>query len=124
MPLPENPTYAVHNITRGTTVATRVVIAGTSAERRRGLLNTKSMQPGGGLWIAPCEAIHTVGMPWPIDVVFLDRNRRVLKIVTELLPWRIAVCLRSFSVLELPAGVLPPTRTEIDDILAFPLSAN
>ncbi len=124
MPLPENPTYAVHNITRGTTVATRVVIAGTSAERRRGLLNTKSMQPGGGLWIAPCEAIHTVGMPWPIDVVFLDRNRRVLKIVTELLPWRIAVCLRSFSVLELPAGVLLPTRTEIDDILAFPLSAN
>jgi uncharacterized membrane protein (UPF0127 family) len=124
LPLPENPTYAVHNITRGTTVATRVVIAGTSAERRRGLLNTKSMQPGGGLWIAPCEAIHTVGMPWPIDVVFLDRNRRVLKIVTELLPWRIAVCLRSFSVLELPAGVLPPTRTEIDDILAFPLSAN
>jgi uncharacterized membrane protein (UPF0127 family) len=124
LPSPENPTYAVHNITRGTTVATRVVIAGTSAERRRGLLNTKSMQPGGGLWIAPCEAIHTVGMPWPIDVVFLDRNRRVLKIVTELLPWRIAVCLRSFSVLELPAGVLLPTRTEIDDILAFPLSAN
>lgn len=120
--MPQNQTYAADNLTRGSAVATRVRIAATSRERRRGLLKTESMQPGEGLWIAPCEAIHTVGMRWPIDVLFLDRNYQVRKIVRELIPWRLALCVTASSVLELPAGALNSTGTEIGDILIFHLS--
>jgi hypothetical protein len=119
LPLLEHSTYGADNVTRGTILATRVRIAGSSAERRRGLLKTESMQPGDGLWIAPCEAIHTVGMRWKIDVAFLDRTHRVRKIVRGLCPWRIAICFPATSVLELPAGTLDPTRTEIGDFLVF-----
>jgi uncharacterized membrane protein (UPF0127 family) len=117
--LPENPTYTAENVTRGTALAARIRIAGTSAERRRGLLENESLEPGDGLWIAPCEAIHTLGMKWPIDVLFLDKEYRVRKMASELSPWRIAVCWTADSVLELPAGVLKPTGTKIGDIVAF-----
>jgi len=106
-------------MTRGNTVAARILIAGNSAERRRGLLKTEALCEGEGLWIAPCEAIHTIGMRWPIDVLFLDRSYRVRKIVRELPPWRIAICLTASSVLELSAGVLRSTGTEIGDIISF-----
>jgi uncharacterized membrane protein (UPF0127 family) len=119
LPFAESPNYAADNLTRGITLATCVRVAGNSAQRRRGLLETKSLETGDGLWIAPCEAIHTVGMRWPIDVAFLDRHHRIRKIVRKLAPWRIAICFTAFSVLELPAGVLHPSGTEIGDCLAF-----
>ncbi len=111
--------YISHNLTRGTTLATKMRLAGTSAERRRGWLATASLQPGDGLWIAPCEAIHTLGMKWPIDVVFIDRNRRVCKTAAAVRPWRMAVCWAAASVLELPAGVLLRSGTQVGDTLAF-----
>lgn len=119
-PPPEHhPTYAAENLTRGTIVASRVHVAGTSAQRRLGLLTTESLKPGDGLWIAPCEAIHTFGMRWPIDAAFLDREYRVRKIVRRLRPWRMAVCLLGNSVIELPAGELDSTGTEMGDRLTF-----
>jgi uncharacterized membrane protein (UPF0127 family) len=115
----EGSLYTINNLTRGTTLATNTRIAGTSAARRRGLLATHSMRPGDGLWIAPCEAIHTLGMKWPIDAIFLDENHRVRKVSTRLLPWRIAICWTAASVLELPAGVLLASGTQVGDELAF-----
>ena len=112
-------TYAVDNLTRGTMVARRVRIAGTSAERREGLLKTRVLQMDEGLWIAPCEAIHTIGMPWPIDLVFLDRQYRIKKLIQALKPWRIGVCFAAYSVLELPAGGLHQTGSEVGDVLSF-----
>lgn len=109
----------VKNLTRGTLVADRATAAVTSRERRTGLLRHESLAEGEGLWIAPCEAIHTFGMKFPIDVVFLDRARRVLKIREAVPAWRIAVCLRAHSVLELPAGTLRRTGTAVGDKLAF-----
>jgi len=106
-------------VTRSTTLAIRTRIAGSSAERRRGLLATESWQSGDALWIAPCEAIHTLGMKWPIDVLFLDRDRRVCKIKLELRPWRLALCWTATAVLELPAGALLPSGTQVGDLLAF-----
>jgi uncharacterized protein len=77
------------------------------------------MQEGEGLWIAPCEAIHTIGMHWPIDVIFIDRTYRVRKIAANLSPWRMAMCWSAFSVLELPAGAVASSGTQTGDFLTF-----
>ena len=94
-------------------------VADTSAKRRRGLLKHTSLPAGTGLWIAPCEAVHTFGMKFPIDVVFLSKARKVLKIRKDMPKRRIAMSLRAYSVLELPVGVIESTGTLPGDQLEF-----
>jgi uncharacterized membrane protein (UPF0127 family) len=94
-------------------------VADTSAKRRTGLLKHTSLPAGTGLWIAPCEAVHTFGMKFPIDVVFLSKARKVLKIRKNMPKRRIAMSLRAYSVLELPVGVLESTGTVPGDQLEF-----
>ena len=94
-------------------------MADTSRKRRTGLLGRESLPAGQGLWIAPCEAVHTIGMKFPIDVLFLDRAKKVLKVREKMGPARIAVCLRAYSVLELPAGTAAATGTAPGDQLEF-----
>jgi hypothetical protein len=77
------------------------------------------MRAGEGLWIVPCEAIHTFRMKFLIDAVFIDRAHRVRKIYAGLRPWRIAACLSADSVLELPAGVSSDSGTTVGDQLEF-----
>lgn len=105
------------NRTRETLLADRAGAPATSRERRTGLLRHTSLAPGEGLWIAPCEAIHTVGMKFAIDVLFLNKKRKVLKIKKNMQRWRMAACLRAHSVLELPAGMADRTNTSIGDQL-------
>jgi uncharacterized membrane protein (UPF0127 family) len=108
----------VRNITRDNILlADRAAVAETSADRRKGLLGRKSLDTGEGLWIVPCESIHTFFMNFPIDVVFLSRNGEVLKIRPNLSQWKIALSLRAHSVLELPAGILASTGTTVGDHL-------
>ncbi len=83
------------------------------------MLRRENLSQGEGLWIAPCEAIHTIGMRFPIDVLFLSRTRKVLKVKERMPPGRIAVCLWAHSVLELPAGTAAATGTSVGDQLAF-----
>lgn len=109
--------YIVRNLDRQVTLATRVAIAGTSHARRRGLLGLDKLNDGAGLWISACEAIHTFGMKIPLDVLFLDRELRVRKLVSNLSPWRIAVCVRASSVLELQHGAIASSGTEVGDRL-------
>src|SRR5579863_3025761 len=109
----------VKNITRDIQLADRAEIADTSAKRRTGLLKHSGLAPGEGLWIAPCEGVHTFGMKFPIDVIFLSRKKKVLKIRPSMVRRRIAVSLRAHSVLELPAGTLAETGTVAGDQLAF-----
>jgi uncharacterized membrane protein (UPF0127 family) len=111
--------YLVRNETRKTVLATGAGVAGTSAERRAGLLGRESLPPGQGLWIVPCEAVHSFFMKFPIDVVYLDRNQRVRKVTRALAPWRLSGCLTAHSVLELPAGTAEATQTEAGDQLVF-----
>ena len=94
-------------------------VADTSAKRRTGLLKHTALPAGTGLWIAPCEAVHTFGMKFPIDVVFLSKARKVLKIRKDMPKRRIAMSLRAYSVLELPVGVLESTGTVPGDQLEF-----
>ena len=96
-----------------------VAVAADSRSRRTGLLKHDRLAPGEGLWIAPCEAVHTFGMKFTIDVVYLSRTRKVVKIRKHMGKRRISVCLRAHSVLELPAGVLDETGTVPGDQLEF-----
>ncbi|MGO8758978.1 MAG: DUF192 domain-containing protein [Terracidiphilus sp.] len=105
----------VLNVTRGTLLATRLEAARSSAARRKGLLGRDRIEPGGGLWIAPCESVHTFFMRFPIDLVYLDRRNRVKKVRHSVAPWRLSACLTAHSILELPAGTIRETRTERGD---------
>jgi uncharacterized membrane protein (UPF0127 family) len=109
----------VRNQNRGTVLAEAADVADTSAKRRTGLLKHTKLEPGTGLWIAPCEAVHSFGMKFAIDVVYLDRKKRVRKIRKEMVPRRLSACLTAHSVLELPVGVIEASGTEPGDQLEF-----
>ena len=115
----ESVSYSVLNLDRGVAVARQVRVASTSRDRRTGLLGVDSLAEDAGLWIVPCEAIHTFGMRVPIDVLFLDKEFRVRKLQAGLIPWRIALCLRASSVLELAAGSAARSSTKVGDRLTF-----
>lgn len=82
----------------------RCVVADTAGSRMRGLLGRPPLEPGEGLLLVPCRAVHTFFMRYPIDVVFLDRELRVLRVCSRVRPWRLRACRRAQAVLELPAG--------------------
>lgn len=109
----------VRNLTRNCVLAEAVEVADTSRKRRTGLLKHQSLPAGQGLWIAPCEAVHSIGMKFPIDVLFLDRHKRVLKIRHGMVPGRLALCLRAHGVLEVAAGTAAGTGTAAGDQLQF-----
>ena len=111
--------YTIRNRATGAVLASSASVAGTSAARRQGLLQSESLRSGEGLWIVPCEAIHTFRMKFSIDAVFIDRAHRVRKICAGLSPWRVAGCLTAKSVLELPAGVALDSGTVIGHELEF-----
>lgn len=109
----------VANQTKGQVLADRADIADTSAKRRTGLLKHTGLAPGEGLWIAPCEGVHTFGMKFPIDVLFLNKKKKILKARPDMVRGRIAFSLLAHSVLELPAGTLAETGTVAGDQLEF-----
>ncbi len=90
--------------TDGTTVCERCTVAGTAIRRARGLLGRRELPGGEGLLLRPASSIHTLFMRFPIDVVFLDRELAVRKVIPRVRPGRLAFGLRSHAVLELPAG--------------------
>jgi uncharacterized protein len=111
--------YNLFNLSRGVSVAKRVRVAATSSERRKGLLGIAEMDREAGLWIMPCEAVHTFGMKMPLDLVFLDRSYRVRKIRRGIGPNRISLCLSASSVVELSAGALSESGTQVNDTLTW-----
>ena len=107
----------IRNITRDTRLADNLEVAGSGYKRSKGLLGRKELEAGAGLWIIPCEAVHTFFMQFPIDLVYLDRKHRVKKVKSCVPPWRISACLSAHSVVELPAGTICETQTERGDLL-------
>lgn len=110
---------SVRNLRTENTVACCVTVADRGPVRRRGLLGRKSLGHGEGLWIVPCEAVHTFGMRFAIDLVFLDRRNVVRKVRSSVPPWRLSGCFRARSVLELAAGTLKSTPVCPGDTLHF-----
>lgn len=94
-------------------------MADTSQKRRTGLLKHTGLKPGEGLWISPCESVHSFFMKFTIDVVYLDRAKKVKKVRSSMVPWRVSACLTARSVLELPAGTIESTSTREGDQLEF-----
>ena len=106
----------VINLTKETWLATKVRKADNFLTRLVGLLKRKNLGPEEALWLMPSKGIHTIGMKFPIDVVFLNKGSRVVGLVSGLVPNRIsAVHLSSYSVLELPNGTIRKSRSEIGD---------
>lgn len=121
---PEGP-QKVLNVTRGTVLATQLTKAHTGATRKKGLLGRESLLPGEGLWIAPCESVHTFFMRFRIDLVYLDRKLQVKKVRHSVGAWRMSACFAAYSVLELPAGTARATRTERGDTMEIaPVTAS
>ncbi len=75
-------------------------------ERTKGLLGLPALSDEQGLWIIPCNSIHTFGMQYPLDIIYLDRNGRIKKIVENIKPRRMSFSLFAKSVLELKTGTV------------------
>lgn len=106
------------NQNRQAYLATALAVADTHWTRLRGLLGLRSsdFRNGSGLWIVPCHGVHTLGMGFPIDVIYLDRAMTVIHIQRDLQPWRFApVRAQAATVLELPCGTVAETGTAVDD---------
>jgi hypothetical protein len=107
----------------GAPVAETVEVAQTRAARRRGLLGRASLAAGAALVITRCNAVHTLGMRFAIDVVFVDSRGRVRKIARALPPRRIAFAMRASRAIEFGAGWLQPDAVCVGDRL-YLLSAD
>jgi len=99
-------------------LASRVRFASGFFSRLKGLLGSDSLPEGEGLMISPCNSIHMFGMTYAIDAVFLDKNDVVVGLVKEIKPGRMSsVYFRAARCLELPAGTISNTMTEVGDKL-------
>ena len=107
----------MRNHTRNTVLGDAVEVADTSEKRRVGLLKHERLEAGSGLWIVPCESVHTFFMKFPIDLVYLDKEKKVRKVRHRVPPWRLSICLSAHSILELPAGAADQSGTKVGDEL-------
>ena len=110
----------VYNLSKDLFIVSEIELAETVWRRMKGLLgrSARDFIEGKGLWISPSNGIHTIGMAFPIDVAYLDVQGQILKMYHQLVPFRVAAVMKSArSILELPAGTLLRTRTEIGDRL-------
>jgi len=104
------------NLTNNKELSHKVTIACNFLARMKGLLGRQGLEPGESLWIKPCNSIHTIGMKFPIDAVFLDSKNTVVKVKNELAVNRVTgIYFRASSVIEFPAGTLQETNTQVGD---------
>ena len=105
------------NARSGKVVAERLLTAFDSRTRKKGLLAHDSLPQSTAMVIAPSNAVHTFFMKFPIDIVFVSKGGRVLKIRSSVPAWRMTASLRAFAVLELAAGSLDGSDTKVGDQL-------
>jgi uncharacterized membrane protein (UPF0127 family) len=108
------------NVSRGTVVASQVEKAESHWARFMGLMGRRGLPEGGGMLITPCSSVQTSFMRFSIDVVFLDRDGQVVKVVPKMKPYRGAFGGRgAHSVLELPAGAAADGVIAVGDRLVW-----
>jgi len=105
------------NRSRQTLLAEDVRVANTFFSRLKGLLGTSELPQGQGLWIKPCDSIHMFGMQYAIDVIFVDEQGGVVKLVEDLRPGRLAGCSGASGAIELPSGWVKVAGVSIGDML-------
>jgi len=110
----------IQNQTRGTVVAGTARIASSLRDRTVGLLGTRALEPGDGLFIERSPSIHMFFMRYAIDVVFVDASLRVTRAVEGLKPWRVVLWARGArDCVELPVGAIAASATQVGDQLAM-----
>lgn len=113
------------NRTRRTVLASNVRLADTGLSRLRGFLLRPEPRTGEGLLLSPCNAIHTWGVRFPLDVVFLDAAGRVLRVIESLPPRTASGRVPGGRyVLELPTGTIEATATVVGDACSWTRTAN
>jgi uncharacterized membrane protein (UPF0127 family) len=103
---------------RGPVVCERGELATSLWKRTKGLLGRSALADDEGLWI-PTGSIHMFGMRFAIDVIYADREGRVLKLVRRLRPWRTSWCVGAKVALELPVGAIDRSGVEVGDHLVI-----
>jgi uncharacterized membrane protein (UPF0127 family) len=111
--------YRLVNRSKGIVLAETVEPAFDSRARRTGLLGRDALAADAVLAIAPSNAVHTIGMRFPIDVVFITRAGRVTKRALRLRPMRVAASLSAFAVLEFAADHPGVAATAVGDQVAI-----
>lgn len=113
-----------YNVTRGRPLVERGNVADNFWTRLRGLIGHRPLEPGEGLMIKPCNSVHTFFMSFPIDVVYVSDEGAVVGLALALAPYRIGPIVRKAKfVLELPAGTIKETRTQVGDEISVKLPA-
>lgn len=116
----QTKTLICRNTTQGTVVGDNIRKADTYFSRLFGLLPKKSLSPGEGLWIIPCKDIHSIGMKFEFDALFLDADLKVVHLIERMKPLRISPLVKAAkTVLEVDAGIIAATQTQVGDQLAF-----
>jgi uncharacterized membrane protein (UPF0127 family) len=111
-------TYCVFNRTRESFLALRVASADTLLMRLKGALGKLGLKPDDGIWLAPSSGIHTIGMLFPIDLVYLDATNRVIHLLEHFGPGRISpIRIACASILELESRSIYASDTRIGDEL-------
>ena len=110
----------VRNLTRGRIIGDAVRVAERFFSRMRGLLRTDGLAEGEGLWISPCTSIHSFGMRFVFDALFLGTDWRVVGLYEHFHRNRMSgVYWNARGVLELPSGTIERTGTEVGDEIRF-----
>ena len=110
----------VQNADRDSVLGTAIEVAETSSKRAKGLLGRDALADGEGLLFKRCSSLHTFFMRFPIDIAYIAKDGRVLKIAHAVPSFRIIMApLRAFYALELPAGSLAASNTRVKDMLRF-----
>jgi len=106
------------NQTKNIILAEELIMADTLLKRLIGLLGRREFKEGQALVLKPANSIHTFFMRFPIDVLFIDGENKVIKAVSCLKPWRISgIYLRSRMTVELPCGILQKTSVSEGDAI-------
>lgn len=109
--------FVLTNTRNNRIVARTLLAAFDSASRRRGLLKHDALEEGTALIIAPSNAIHTFSMRFAIDVAFVSKEGRVVKVRPAVRPWHVAAAWRAFAVIEMAAGAFEKSDTRPGDLL-------
>jgi uncharacterized membrane protein (UPF0127 family) len=112
----------VRNRQRGTVLGEAIEVADTAVQKVKGLLGRDCLLDGQGLLFKKCSSLHTFFMTFPIDIVFMNKDCKVLKVSHNVKPFHlVAAPLRAYYALELPASAVSKSQTRVGDSLMFEL---
>jgi uncharacterized membrane protein (UPF0127 family) len=115
--------HTLINATKSSIIANKIIIADKFWTRMRGLIGRRDLKEDEGLLLAPCNAVHMMFMRFPIDVIFLDKDFIVVKIIENLKPWGASPIVRgSIQVIELGAGSVEKNGISTGDKLSLKMT--